>query len=58
MQPWSLYYEILLLTLIGGSKNPEDLKNQLEGMMGKMGIDLSKLGLDDSTKKPKESELD
>lgn len=42
----------------GGSKNPEDLKNQLEGMMGKMGIDLSKLGLDDLSEKPKENELD
>lgn len=42
----------------GGSKNPEDLKNQLEGMMGKMGIDLSKLGLDKLNDKPKGNELD
>jgi len=42
----------------GSNKNPEELKNQLEGMMGKMGIDLSKLGLDDLTGKPKENELD
>jgi len=45
------------------NKNPEELKNQLEGMMGKMGIDLSKLTqdldkLNLDKEKPKENELD
>ena len=56
-----------LFGMIGGgglnNKNPEELKNQLEGMMGKMGIDLSKLTqdldkLNLDKEKPKENELD
>ena len=35
-----------LFGMMSNMKNPEDMKNQLEGMMGKLGIDLSKLGLD------------
>jgi len=56
-----------LFGMIGGgglnNKNPEELKNQLEGIMGKMGIDLSKLTqdldkLNLDKEKPKENELD
>lgn len=53
-----------LFGMIGGTglnnKNPEELKNQLEGMMSKMGIDLTKLneGLNKLNEKPKEDGLD
>jgi hypothetical protein len=47
-----------LFGMMSNMKNPQDMKNQLEGMMGKLGIDLSKLGLDKDMGKLDMSKLD